>query len=107
MYVEKAKQGQAIQQQFDETQRAVSIVQNYANSLKEINNDLRDELKQVLLEKHAATRLTAKANQLASDQREKRYAKQEQWRAVEDKLAQQEKSTKQMDRIMEEYRLEI
>ena len=51
MYVEKAKHRQAMQEQFDETQRAVSMVQNYANSLEETNDDLRDKLKQALFEK--------------------------------------------------------
>ena len=51
VYVEKAKHRQAMQEQFDETQRAVSMVQNYANSLEETNDDLRDKLKQALFEK--------------------------------------------------------
>ena len=61
VYVEKAKHRQAMQEQFDETQQAVSMVQNYANSLEETNDDLRDKLKQALFEKHRATSLSANA----------------------------------------------
>ena len=61
VYVVKAKHRQAMQEQFDETQRAVSMVQNYANSLEETNDDLRDKLKQALFEKHRATSLSANA----------------------------------------------
>ena len=87
LYVEKVKRCQAIQQQSDEMQQAVSIVKNYADSLEETNNDLRDELKQALLDKYAALKLTFKAKQLASDRLEKWHIEREQWRAVEDELA--------------------
>ena len=78
LYVEKVKRCQAIQQQSDEMQQAVSIVKNYADSLEETNNDLRDELKQALLDKFAVLRLTSKAKQLASDRLEKWHIEQEQ-----------------------------
>ena len=61
LYVAKAKHRWAMQQQFDETERALSIARNYADSLEETNNDLRDELKEALYEKNRATRLTSKA----------------------------------------------
>ena len=107
LYVEKVKQRQAILQQLDEMQRAVSIVQNYADSPEETNNDLRDELKQALLDKYAVLKLTSKAKQLASDRLEKWHIERKQWRAAEDELARQQKTTKDMELIMEEYRLEI
>ena len=78
LYVEKVKRCQAILQQLDEMQRAVSIVQSYADSPEETNNDLRDELKQALLDKFAVLRLTSKAKQLASDRLEKWHIEREQ-----------------------------
>ncbi|MBV5267911.1 MAG: hypothetical protein JZU67_05300, partial [Burkholderiaceae bacterium] len=39
LYVAKAKHRWAMQQQFDETERALSIARNYADSLEETNND--------------------------------------------------------------------
>ena len=78
LYIEKVKRCQAIQQQSDEMQQAVSIVKNYADSLEETNNDLRDELKQALLDKFAVLRLTSKAKQLALDRLEKWHIEREQ-----------------------------
>ena len=51
VFIEKAKRREAVRQQLDKAQRAVSIVRNYSESLEETNNDLRDELKQALLAK--------------------------------------------------------
>jgi hypothetical protein len=100
LYVEKAKHRWAIQQQYDETQRAVSIVQNYADSLEDTNNDLRDELKKVLFEKHQATSLTAKAKQLASNRLEKWHIERERRRAAEDEVTRLNKSAMQMNQII-------
>jgi hypothetical protein len=60
------KQQQAIQEQFDETEQAVAIMQNYADSLEETNDDLKSKLKAVIAEKCAAFRLTRKAKKLAA-----------------------------------------
>ena len=107
VYVEKAKHRQAMQKQFDETQRAVSMVQNYANCLEETNDDLRDELKQVLFEKHSATSLTANAKQRASNRLEKWHIERERRRAAEDEVSRLNKSAMQMDMIIKGYRLEM
>jgi hypothetical protein len=68
VYIEKMKQQQAIKEQFDETERAVAIVHNYADSLEETNDNLRSKLKAAIAEKGAAFRLTRKAKKLAAQQ---------------------------------------
>jgi hypothetical protein len=66
VYLEKVKQLQAIKEQVDETEWAVAIMQNYANSLEETNDHLRSKLKSAITEKRAAFRLTNKAKKLAA-----------------------------------------
>jgi len=107
LYIAKSKHRRAMQHQLDETQRTVSIVQNYADSLQDANNDLRDELKEALSEKHRATSLTVKAKQLASHRLEKWHIERERRRAVEDEVACLNKSAMQMNKIIEEYSMVI
>jgi hypothetical protein len=107
VYVEKAKHRQAMQEQFDETQQAVSMVQNYANSLEETNDDLRDKLKQALFEKHRATCLTANTKQLASSRLDKWHIDRDRRRAAENEVARLNKSAMEMDLIIKGYRSEI
>jgi len=107
LYIAKSKHRRAMQHQLDETQRTVSIVQNYADSLQDANNDLRDELKEALSEKHRATSLTVKAKQLASHRLEKWHIERERRRAAEDEVACLNKSAMQMNKIIEEYRTVI
>jgi hypothetical protein len=107
LYVAKAKHRWAMQQKFDETERALSIARNYADSLEETNNDLRDELKEALYEKNRATRLTSKAKKLASHRLEKWHMERERRRTAEDEVAHLNKSAMQMNKIIEEYRMVI
>ena len=107
LYIAKAKHRHAMQHQLDETQRAVSIAQNYADSLEDTNNDLRDELKEALSEKRRATSLTAKAKKLASHRLKKWHIEREHRRAAEDKVARLNKSAMQMNQIIKEYRMVI
>ncbi len=107
LYIAKSKHRRAMQHQLDETQRTVSIVQNYADSLQDANNDLRDELKEALSEKRRATSLTVKAKQLASHRLEKWHIERERRRAAEDEVACLNKSAMQMNKIIEEYRTVI
>jgi hypothetical protein len=107
VYVEKAKWHKAMQEQFGDQECALAKVQNNANILEETNNDLRDELKQVLIDKHRVSSVTAKAKQLASDQLEKWHVEWECQHATEDEVFCLEKLAKQTDQIIGDYRLEI
>ncbi len=71
VYLEKVKQLQAIKEQVDETEQAVAVVQNYANSLEETNDHLRSKLKSAIMEKRAAFRLTNKAKKLVAQRLDK------------------------------------
>jgi hypothetical protein len=83
------------------------MVQNYANSLEETNDDLRDELKQALFEKHRATSLTVNAKQLASNRLDKWHIERDRRRAAENEVARLNKSAMEMDLIIKGYRSEI
>jgi hypothetical protein len=47
-------------------QNAVAIMQNYADSLEETNDDIRSKLKAAIAKKHAAFMLMRKAKKLAA-----------------------------------------
>ena len=83
------------------------MVQNYANSLEETNDDLRDELKQALFEKHRATSLTVNAKQLTSNRLDKWHIERDRRRAAENEVARLNKSAMEMDLIIKGYRSEI
>ncbi len=84
VFVEKMKQCQVMQHQLDEAQQAVADVKYYTDSLEEMNDELKNELKQALEEKRAAMRLTAKVKQLAANRLDKWHKERKQRRKVED-----------------------
>ena len=101
------KQQPAIEVQADETKHALALVQNYANSLAETNDDLRIVLKAAITEKHNAFRLTNKAKRLAADRLDKWHQERTMQSTADDKLARQLKSGKQLELILEEYRSQL
>ncbi len=107
LYIEKMKRWQAIKEQFDGTERAVAIEKNYADSLEETNDDLRSKLKAAIAKKRAAFRLMRKAKKLATQRLDNWHEERNMWGIAQDKLAQQEKTVKQLELILEEYRSQL
>jgi hypothetical protein len=85
-------------------EQALAIMQNFANSLEETNDDLRSKLKAAITQKHTTFRLTGKAKRLEANRLDKWHQERTRQRNAEDKLARQVKFSKQLELILEEYR---
>jgi uncharacterized membrane protein len=103
VYAEKAKCRSLVQKQILETERVEMYLRNYADVLKEENEELRHKIQSAIKDKHLAERASSKDKKLAKERLEKWHAEKQRRRIAEDYAAEQEKIANDLQQIMKRY----